>query len=51
MQPFKPLQGQDSTNDVSQDTVLPVLETTNQTTRSDTINRLAEVLVGNRPST
>ena len=52
MQSREPLQRQDSINDASQDTVPPVLETTNQTTPSDPINCLAEVLVGmhNRPS-
>ena len=44
MQPREPLQRQDSNNDESQDTVPPVLETTNQTTPSDPIKRLAEVV-------
>ena len=39
----EPLQHQESTNGKSQDTVL---ETTNQTTPSDFINYLAEVLAG-----
>ena len=52
MQSREPLQRQDSVNDESQDTVPPVLETTNHTTPPDPINRLAAVLVGmtNRPS-
>ena len=52
MQSREPLQRQDSYNDESQDTVPPVPETTHQTTPSDPINHLAEVLVGmhNRPS-
>ena len=54
MQPRQPLplQCQNSNNDESQDPILPVQETTSQATPSDTVNRLAEVLVGmnNRPS-
>ena len=45
MQSHEPLQRQDSGNNESQDTVPPVPETTHQTTPSDTINCLAEVLV------
>ena len=52
MQSGEPLQHQDSFKDDSQVIVLQVLETTNITTTSDLIKRLAEVLVGmnNRPS-
>ena len=52
MQSREQLQLQDATNDESQETVPPDLETINQTTPSDTINRLAELLFGiyNRPS-
>ena len=52
MQSREPLERQASTNDQSQNTVPPVIETTKQTTLSDPINHLAEVLVGvnNRPS-
>ena len=52
MQPREPLQHQNSANEESQDPELSVHETTNTTTPTDPINRLAEVLVGmnNRPS-
>ena len=52
MQSREPLERQASTNDQSQNTVPTVIETTKQTTLSDPINHLAEVLVGvnNRPS-
>ena len=44
MQSREPLQRQDSNNDESQDSVPTVLETTNQTTPSDPIKCLAEVV-------
>ena len=52
MQSREPVHRQTSNNDESQDPVPPVQETTSQITPSDSINRLAEVLVGlnNRPS-
>ena len=52
MQSRESLQRLNSNNDESQDTVPQVPETTTPTTPSDTINRLAEILVGmnNRPS-
>ena len=52
MQPREPLQYQNSANEESQDPEPSVHETTNTTTPTDPINRLAEVLVGmnNRPS-
>ena len=52
MQSREPLQHQNSYNNESQDLGPQVPETTKSTTPSDSINRLAEVLVGmnNRPS-
>ena len=46
MQLREPLQRQNSNNDESQDPVPPVQETTSQATPSNSVNRLAEVLVG-----
>ena len=52
MQSRDPLQGHNSPDHESQETIPQVPETTTPTTPSDPINRLAEVLVGmnNRPS-